>query len=148
MAPSFAADHTCPVPIDGRYRGSPAIRWVVQIRPGGAWTPWQWSDRLRNWRRPTHGGDGGAPPISLLGIVVTRLFALLLAAPPKLFRTAKYRLGHRHDWDVIVYCGEDEKRNRALVESHASQEVAVARAEELWQHLDEHDELPDQSVLT
>lgn len=80
---------------------------------------------------------------------MTRLFAPLLAAPPKLFfRTAKYWLGHRTDWDVIVYCGEDEKRNRALVESHASQEVAVGRAEEFWQHLDEHDELPDQSVLT
>ena len=148
MAATFATEHTHLVPAEGHYRGSPAIRWVVAIRPGGAWTPWQWFDRLRNWRQPDHGWEGVAPPMFWSRIVVPRLFALALAAPPKLFAAAKRRLAHRSDWDVIVYCGEDEKRNRALVENHASRELAAARAEELWQHLNEHDELPDQQNST
>src|SRR5206468_5029771 len=92
--------------------------------------------------RPNQGWEGSGTPRLWWGIVMPRLFALALAAPPRTLSTLKRRVAHRSDWDVIVYCGEDEKRNSALVENHASMEQAAARADVLWQHLEQHDELP------
>ena len=76
MPASFATEQTGLVPTDGRHRGSPAIRWVVQIRKAGSWISWQWFDRLRNWRRPSSAGGGArSSSMGVIGVVVCRLFA-------------------------------------------------------------------------
>lgn len=107
-------------------------RWTVGIHRAGAWPGWRWLDRALDLNWPD---ELGFVPL-LLG---------LPAVPTIVARRLTYAARRRTDWEVLVYRGDVggyQPKDAVLVENLPSKAAAVERAEQLWQHLSDHDRLP------
>jgi hypothetical protein len=84
----------------------------------------------------------------ILGLASTILL-MLLTGPPIFLRWAVYHVRRRHDWEVLVYSGDEPSYRpglAALVELLPTKAAAAARAEDLWTHLSDHDRLPTRTA--